>query len=142
MSDLGIVGQGLVVSFSADTSIGRVRSIQLPEYLAPRVDFTSLGETNFMRFLPGSPTDPGQAVLDVYFDTGIVLPRLRIIQTMTVTLPIQTPGNTTNATFTGSGFFTALGLGNAQSAQPLMRGMTFSLDGDPEGLPTFTPEGP
>lgn len=125
----GIVGQGTVISLSSDTTIGRVRTLQLPEWLAPRVDFTSLDEVNWMAFLPGSPTDPGQAVSDIFFDPTIAIPTIRLVQTLTVTFPIMTTGNTTNAVLSGSGFVTNISWGNVASAQPVMRGFTFAFDG-------------
>ena len=137
---IGGVGQGTTLSFSVDTSaIGRIRSAQLPEFLAPAVDFTGLPEITWMKFLPGSPTDPGQMVLDIYFDTTMVLPTIRAVQTATITFPIMDPANSTNATLSASGFFTNLGFPNAQSAQPLMQGLTFKLDGI-ETVPAFTVE--
>lgn len=125
----GGVGQGVVVSFSVDTAIGKVRSAQLPEEIAAAVDFTSLDEIDFMAFCPGSPSDGGQMVLDIFFDTTLALPTTRLVQVVTVTFPIQVAGNASQAVYTASGFITNLGYPNAQSAQPLMQGLTFKIDG-------------
>ena len=139
MPTIGGVGQGVTLSLSVDTVIARVRNVQMPEWIADAVDFTSLDELTWMLFLPGSPADPGQFIAELYMDTTLAIPTLRTIQTATFTFPIQDSANATVATLTGSGFITGLGWPNAAVAEPLIQPLTFKFDGNGTG-PAFTLE--
>lgn len=136
---LGGVGQGVTLGLSVDSVIGRVRSLQMPEWILDAVDFSSLGELDWMTFLPGGLADPGAFVADIYFDSTIVIPTLKIIQIATITFPVQVTGNSVLATLTGSGFNTGIGWPNAAVADPLMRQLTFKYDGNSQ-KPAFTVE--
>lgn len=139
MSCSGGVGQGVTLGLSIDTVIGRVRNVQMPEWLAEAVDFSALDNVDWMCFLPGSLADPGQFVAEVYFDTTIAIPTVNLIQVATFTFPIQNSSNGTKATLTGSGFVTGLGFPNAAIAEPLIQTITFKYDGNGT-VPAFSLE--
>ena len=102
MSTRGGPGQGTTLGLSVDTTIARIRSLQLPSWATQPVDFTGLSDLDWFAFLAADLQDGGTVVAEMYFDTELALPTLRTIQVATLTLPIQTPGNTTPATIVGS----------------------------------------
>ncbi len=126
----GGVGQGTTLGLSIDAIIGRVRTLQMPEWILDAVDFSSLQETDWMVFLPGGLADPGSFIADIYLDTTIVIPTLKVIQLATITFPIQVAGNAVQATLIGSGFITGIGWPQASIADPMMRQITFKYDGN------------
>ena len=136
---LGGVGQGVTLSLSVDSVIGRVRSVQMPEWALDPVDFSSLSELDWMVFLPGGLADPGAFQADIYFDSTIAIPTLKIIQVATFVFPVQVAGNSVLATLTGSGFITSIPWMNAAIAEPMMRGIGFKYDGNGT-KPAFTLE--
>ena len=139
MSTKGGVGQGLTASLSVDSTISRLRSVQLPEFVMEPVDFSGLSDLTWMCFLPASLTDPGSAVLEMFMNSEIARPTMGTVQVLTITFPIQTAGNTTNATLSASGFITNLAYPNAAIAEPLIETVTFKLDGNGT-TPAFTLE--
>ena len=142
MSTIGGVGQGVTLGLSVNATVARLRNVQMPEWLAERVDFTGLDATSWMAFVPGSPTDPGQFTAEAFFDTELAVPTHRIIQTATFTFPIQTAGNTTQATLVGSGFVTGVGYPNAAVAEPMIQTLSFAYEGSVGTPPAFTLELP
>lgn len=135
----GSVGQGTTLSLSIDSVIGKVRSVQMPEWLAEAVDFSALDNTDWMCFKPGSLADPGTFTAEVYFDSEIDVPTVNLVQVATFTFPIQTGSNTTAATLVGSGFITGLAFPNAAIAEPMVQTITFKFDGE-SVVPAFTLE--
>ena len=126
---LGGVGQGVTLSLTVDNVIARVRSVQMPEWITEAVDFSALDNLDWMTFLPAGLVDPGSFIAELYFDTTIALPTLRVVQDAVFTFPIQETGNATLATLTGSGFLIGLGWPNAAIAEPMMQSLTFKYDG-------------
>ena len=136
---LGGVGQGVTLSLSIDDVIARVRSVQMPEWITEAVDFSALEDLSWMKFLPAGLVDPGSFIAELYFDTTIVLPTLRVVQDAVFTFPIEEVGNATVATLTGSGFLIGIGFPNAAIAEPMMQSLTFKYDGNTVP-PAFTLE--
>lgn len=139
MTCKGSTGSGVTLSLSVDTTIAKIRSVQLPEWMAEAVDFTGLSNTSWMCFIPGSPADPGQFVAELYFDSEIAIPTINAVQTATFTFPIQTSGNAVNATLAGSGFVTGLGWPNTAVSEAMTQTLTFKFDGNGT-VPAFTLE--
>lgn len=139
MSTTGGPGQGGTVALSVDTVISRVRSIQLPEWVCAEVDFTGLSELDWFQFLPANLKDGNTAVVEMFHNSEIALPTVRLIQDITLTLPIQTDGNLNPATVTGSGFVTSLQLPGMVTGEPMMQVFTFRFD-NVGTAPTYTAE--
>ena len=127
---LGGVGQGVTLSLSIDAIIGRIRQVQMPAWALDPVDFSSLSEVDWMVFLPGGLADPGLFNADLYFDSTIAIPTLKIIQLATFVFPIQVAGNAVQATLVGSGFINEIAWPNAAIADPMMRSISFKYDGN------------
>ena len=139
MSTSGGPGQGITLALSSDTTISRLRSLQLPELSSEPVDFTGLSDLNYFQFLAASLSDGGVLVAEMYFNSEIDRPNLRVVQNATVTFAKQTPGSTAGATLTGSGFVIGVGMPTAITGEPLIETLTFKFDG--VGTPpTFTKE--
>ena len=139
MSNTGGVGQGGTVSLSGDTTLSRVRSIQLPEWVTAEVDFTGLDELDWFQFLPANLKDGQTCVVVMFHNSEIAIPTIRLVQTITLTLPKQTPGSSSGAVVSGSGFITSLQLPGMVTGDPMMQLFTFRFDnvGTP---PSYTPE--
>lgn len=138
MAYVGMTGQGTTAVLGTTGSIGCVRSIQLPEWVQEKVDASCLDTTGYMRFVPGDLTDPGEVQMTMVFDPTLDLPVPGTVETLTVTFPIGTDGNTTNAVLTGSGFTTNVGQPSVEINGLLELNVTFAFDGDTG--PTFTKE--
>lgn len=130
MSVKGGPGQGTTLSLSIDTTIARLRNIQPPAWSSGPVDFTGLADLEWFCLLAANLKDGGAFTADLYYDTEIVLPTLKVVQTATITWPIQTDGNTVKAALVGSGFVTQLGFAAAAVGEPLIQPIAFQFDGD------------
>lgn len=139
MSATGGPGQGTTLGLSVDTTLSRLRSIQLPEHSTEGVDFTGLDQQEWFQYIAATLKDGGVFVAEMYFNSEISLPTLRTVQTATITLPKQTPASVAGATLVGSGFVVNLGLPNAVIGEPLIQTVTFRFDGIGT-VPTWTPE--
>ena len=90
-------------------------------------------------FLPANLADGGTAVAEFYTDTEMVEPTISAVQVATIELPIQTAGNATKWTLTGSGFITSIARARAVTGEPLIKTVTFKFDGF-ETFPAVTLE--
>ena len=139
---LGRTGQGVAIVLPGG-AVGRMRSIQLPEWTMERVDATSIENNNgFMNYVSGDLADPGQIVAEVIFDPALATPLMGGCGgTTTVTFPLtlcrETP-NSTPATLSGTGFVTVLGFPNMAVNELMILTVTISFDG--ETGPAFTAE--
>jgi len=148
-------GNGATVTFTAldgtssSTAIGNVRSVNLGEQSMPVIDTSHLGTTNYLTSIPGDLQDPGEISMEVIFDQDTVgIPSLGTVEDIIITFPIVTTGNTTNATYTASGFFSSVSLPEVVNNELMMMTLTFKCDGghdeeegsDPAGEPSFTSE--
>lgn len=139
MTCRGIVGQGTILTLSVDTIIGSVRNVQMPTWITEAVDFSGLENLDWMCFLPAGLSDPGSFTAEIFLDTTIVIPSIRVVQVATFTFPLTIGTNTTAATLSGSGFITEIGWPNAAIAEPQMQSVTFKYDGNGTP-PAFTLE--
>lgn len=139
MACKGSTGSGVTLTLSVDTTIAKVRSAQLPDWVIEAVDFTGLSDLNWMCFIPGSPADPGAFSADLFLNTELAIPTLKVVQIATFTFPIQTPSNAVNATLSGSGFLTSVGWGSAVVNDPMVMPISFKFDGNSQP-PSFTLE--
>lgn len=140
MAYVGDTGQGATISFSTTSDVGCVRSMDLPDWTMEKVDATCLDTTDFGRFVAGDLTDPGEITLTAVFDATNAIPADGVVETVTVTFPIGTSGNTTNATLVGSGFISRRKLPTLETNQLMELELTFAFDGDTLTPPTYTAE--
>ena len=138
MSAIGDTGQGATVVFDPVSSIGRVRGIQLPEWVMEKIDASALETVGFMSYIPGDLTDPGDCQIEAVFDSENDIPTNGVIETLTVTLPIADATNTVAGVLTGTGFITTTGLPNMAINELMTLNITFSFDG--ETGPAYTAE--
>jgi hypothetical protein len=144
-------GNGATVTFtdldgsSSTTAVGSVRSINLGEQSIPVIDTSHLGTTNFLTSIPGDLKEPGEISMEVLFDQDTVgIPSLGTVEDIIITFPIVTSGQTTNATYTASGFFSSVSLPEIVNNELMMMSITFKCDGGADASnpqePTFTAE--
>lgn len=144
-------GNGATVTFTAldgtssSTAVGSVRSVNLGEQSIPVIDTSHLGTTNFLTSIPGDLKEPGEISMEVLFDQDTVgVPSLGTVEDIIITFPIVTSGQTTNATYTASGFFSSVSLPEVVNNELMMMSITFKCDGGADASnpqePTFTPE--
>ena len=132
-------GNGATLTLSATGSVGSVRSLNLGEHTLPAIDSSHLGTTNYISSIPGDLVDPGEVQIEAIFAQGTAIPDLGAVETITVTFPIVTSGNSSNAVYTGSGFLTNMSLPEIVNNELMMMSLTFKLDGVGTE-PTFTAE--
>ena len=132
-------GSGATLTLATTGSVGRIRSMTLPEITTEKIDTTALDSTDFMTYVSGDVADPGEITAEIVFDaTGDDLPSLGVAETVTVTFPIHTSGNTTNATLAGTGFITSFKMPDMAINELQVASITIAFDG--ETGPAFTQE--
>lgn len=125
----GMIGNGTTLSLDVDGVIAYVRSLDMPNWEAEAVDFTSLDNVDWMCFKTGGLADPGDFVAEFFADPETALPQMHITQLATI---VNTNGTSTR-TISGSGFITGISLGNSTPGEPIMGTITFKYDA--EGTP-------
>jgi hypothetical protein len=138
MAYLGDTGQGATLVFETSSALGRIRSMQLPDWVMEAIEATGLEDTGFGKKIPGDLTDAGEASITAVFDATEAIATPGTVETLTVTFPIGTAGNTTAATMAGTGFISTVGLPNMITGELMELTYTFTYDGDTG--PAFTVE--
>ena len=126
----GIVGQGATLVLSVDSTIWKVRGIQLGEWASEMVDITELATTGFMCKIPANITDPGDFTAELVFDPEVDIPTMNAIQTATITFPIANSANSTPGTLAGSGAITSIAWPALNQGEAAFATITFSFDGE------------
>ena len=129
MSTTGGPGQGLTLALSGDTSLSRLRNIQLPTWATDPVDFTGLSDLDWFRYLAATLVDGGVFTAESYFNTEIPRPTPRLVQTATITFAKQTPDSVASAILSGSGFVVEVGYPAVAMGEPMIETVTFKFDG-------------
>lgn len=140
MSCKGDTGQGGTLVLSITGAVGRIRSMQLPEWAMEKIDMSALDSVDWICYTPGDIADPGELTVEAIFDSEIDVPGLGTIEDATVQFPVQTEGGTA-ATFVGSGFLTGVTLPNMAMNELMVLNLTFAYDGNGT-VPAFTAEVP
>lgn len=132
-------GQGATLTLSSTGAVGVIRSMTLPEQTIEKLETSDLSTTDFKTYIKTDLAEPGELTAEILFnaDTGSV-PTLGTPETGTVTFPIHTSGNATNATYAGSGFLTSFKLPDMQVGELQVATLTFAFDGLTD--PSFTAE--
>ena len=102
MADLG-TGATLTLATTTTTN-WLMASADLGTSAIPAVDDSHLGTTNFRTKLPGDLEEPGTFTFVIQVNSTIAAPITGVVELCTITAPIHTSGNTTNATWTATGF--------------------------------------
>lgn len=138
MAYVGMTGQGTTAVLATAAVTGCVRSIALPDLSQEKIDASCLDTTGFTRYIPGDLTEVGECQLTLIFDptydwagfgTGLDEPLVGKIDTLTVTFPVQTAGNTA-AVFSGSGFVMSYDLPDLSLNTLAEVTINFCFDGD------------
>ena len=133
---------GLSVSMGAGT-IANVRSLTLPTFMVEDIETSILATTNFKTFVASDLTDAGEIVAEILFDptqaTATALPARSVAEVVTVTWPIHTSGNTTNATFVADGYIKSVDLPNMSVGELQVSTVTIKLNGE-DTEPAFSAE--
>ena len=137
MADLG-TGATFSLSVSAQSSC--IRSITMPEMSIEDIESSCLTTTNFKTYLPADLSEPGEIQIEYLFDpTSDTLLARGADEIVTITWPIHTAGNTTNATFVADGYIKSIKLPDFGIDELQVATLTFKLNGaDTE--PAFTAE--
>ena len=132
-------GNGATLTLSTTGSVGAIRQMTLPSFFLENIEISYLGTTIFKSFQPSDLSDPGEITVNVLTDvTSDTPPSRGVVETGTVTWPIHTSGNTTNATLAGTGFITSVELGELINGTLQEWTITFAYDGETD--PAFTGE--
>lgn len=127
MADTGL---GATLTLATTGSVGTIRSITSPEFTLEKIDTSALSTTDFMTYIAGDLTDPGEITAEVIFDaTADDLPSRGVAETVTITWPIHTSGNTTNATLAGTGFITGWKMPDMAVNELQVASITIAYDG-------------
>lgn len=100
----GDTGNGATLTLATTGAVGDVQSMSLPDWALEDVESSHLGTTTFKTYIPGDLAEPGEISAVVVFNSTVAIPSLGVAETVTVTYPVGTSGNTTNATLIGTGY--------------------------------------
>ena len=142
-------GQGATLTVTDTGSVGAIRSMTLPEFVMEAIETTDLETEDFKTYVKGDLIEPGEITCEVIFDQtddnlleydngGNDETVFGVSQTITVTWPLDTETNTTNASLTGTGFITNIKMPDMQTGELQIVQYTIKLDGDTE--PSYTKE--
>ena len=132
-------GQGATLTLATTGAVGVIRSMTLPEMTVDKLDTSDLSTTDFMTYVATDLADPGEITAEILFDAeDDDLPSFGVSETVTVTFPIHTSGNTTNATLAGTGFITGFKMPDMQIGELQVATITIAYDGGTG--PAFTAE--
>jgi|SRR6056297_485492 len=123
-------GHGATLTLATTGAVGAIRSMTLPEIVMEKIETTVLGTTDFMEYMPGDLSDPGELTATILFDAeDDDLPSRGVAETVTVTFPVHTSGNTTNATLAGTGFITSVKMPDMATNELQVMELTIAFDG-------------
>lgn len=128
-------GHGATATFSVGAYSYNFTSIDLGEETLGKVASEHLATTGNKTYIPEDLGDPGEVVIPYQFDSEAAVPTKGALETLTVTLPLAS-GQSTGATFVGSGFVTNVKRPNLQTNTIQDGQITFAFDGVTG--PTFT----
>ncbi len=133
-------GNGATVSLSVSTVSTCITSVELPNFAVEDLETSCLDTTNYKTFQASDLTDPGEITVNFLFnqDTDTLLAR-GVAEVITITWPIHTSGNTTNATFVADGYIREVQLPTLQNGELQEASFVFKLNGE-DTEPAFTPE--
>ncbi len=134
----GITGLGATMVLSQTGAVGIIQSIQLPNWVSQKVDFSGIQNTEFMTYNPGVITDPGDVVASVFFDPRLEIKSNGVVEDCTVTLPKLNAAASAGGIIAGSGFMIGKQMPNLAINEAALMSVTFSYDG--KTGPTYTKE--
>ena len=133
-------GNGATVALSVSTVSTCITSVELPNFAVEDLETSCLNTTNFKTFQASDLTDAGEITVNFLFnqDTDTLLAR-GVAEVITITWPIHTSGNTTNATFVADGYIREVQLPTLQNGELQEASFVFKLNGE-DTEPAFTAE--
>jgi len=133
-------GNGATVALSVSTISTCITSVELPNFAVEDLETSCLDTTNFKTFQASDLTDAGEITVNFLFnqDSDTLLAR-GVPEVITITWPIHTSGNTTNATFVADGYIRELQLPTLQNGELQEASFVFKLNGE-DTEPAFTAE--
>jgi len=133
-------GNGATVALSVSTISTCITSVELPNFAVEDLETSCLDTTNFKTFQASDLTDAGEITVNFLFnqDSDTLLAR-GVPEVITITWPIHTSGNTTNATFVADGYIREVQLPTLQNGELQEASFVFKLNGE-DTEPAFTAE--
>lgn len=132
-------GTGATISLST-TAVGQVRSLTMPEFSVEDVQTSHLGTTNYHTYVAADLTEPGEITAEILFNaTSDSVPARGTAEVATITWPIHTSGNTTNATFVADGYVKSFKIPDFTIGELQVATLVFKLNGE-DTEPAFTAE--
>jgi hypothetical protein len=133
-------GNGATVALSVSTVSTCITSVELPNFAVEDLETSCLNTTNFKTFQASDLTDAGEITVNFLFnqDSDTLLAR-GVAEVITITWPIHTSGNTTNATFVADGYIREVQLPTLQNGELQEASFVFKLNGE-DTEPAFTAE--
>lgn len=133
-------GNGVTFALSVSTQPVCITKITMPELAIEDLESSCLSSTNFKEYVPSDLTEPGEVTIEYLVDATVQQLIARgAEEVLTVTWPIMTSGNTTNATFIADGYVSKVKLPDFANGELQTGSLTFKLNGaDTE--PAYTVE--
>ncbi len=133
-------GNGATVALSESVVSTCITSVELPNFAVEDLETSCLNTNNFKTFQASDLTDAGEITVNFLFnqDSDTLLAR-GVPEIITITWPIHTSGNTTNATFVADGYIREVQLPTLQNGELQEASFVFKLNGE-DTEPAFTAE--
>jgi hypothetical protein len=126
MAIAAATGNGGTITFSGLS--GNVVSISSVEMEVEDIEVSHLGTTGQREYIPSDLVEGGEVEVEYLF-SGVALPTLGDVQTLTITFP-TTPGGSTGATLVGTAYVKSVGYPEVTSADVLSNTTVFKFNGD------------
>jgi len=130
-------GNGATLALATTGAIGNIRNIGEVARELGKLEDSHLGTTSNKTYIPDDLAEPGEIEVEVEFDASIELPGVGTVETVTITYPIITDGNTA-ANHAGTGFLTRVPTPLLANGQLQVVRVKIAFDG--KTGPTFTAE--
>lgn len=123
-------GTGATLTLATTGAVGAIRSMTLPEVVVDDIETSDLSTTGQKTYIAADLAEPGELSVEVLFDaTSNSLETFGTSETVTVTFPIHTSGNTTNATLAGTGYVKGQKFPDMQIGELQVYTLTIKYDG-------------
>jgi hypothetical protein len=129
-------GNGATITYATTSWAVKVKSLALPAHMREPLDASTLDTTGFEKTIQGDLTKRPVLKCKALFDTFLNIPSLTSTpETVTITFPTRT-GETTAASYAGTGFFQNIQMPTLANAQ--VQEVDFDIVFDGGTGPTFT----
>jgi hypothetical protein len=122
-------GHGATLTLSASTGAYKIRKIVGLKASIPVVNISHLGTTGQQETMPGDLEELDELQIEIVFEAVLGLPATGVVETVTVTFPLQSSGASTAANLAGTGYITSRKFPDLETNTEMIGMITIKYDG-------------